>query len=141
MATARSDLSGFRQAGEGILEFLQDFVKEGPETELERTRGFEDIQRSAAAGGKLRSGNTLEGLTSFNNQLNERNRGNRFRELFNLAILGANAASGQATGTLNTARSNADLITGIGNAKAAGEIGSANTIRGSLFDLARIGAG
>ncbi len=120
---------------------MVDFTLAGPESDLERTRGFEDIQRSAAAGGKLRSGGTLESLTRFNNDLNARNRGQRFNELFNLATLGSNAAGGQATSTLNTAQNNSNLITGIGNAQAAGVIGSANTIRGTLFDGARIAAG
>ncbi len=137
---ARGDLQPFRQAGEGILNFLSDFVGEGPETELERTRGFRDIQSSAAAGGKLRSGGTLESLTGFNNMLNARNRRDRFSELFNLATLGANAASGQATATLRTGENISSTQIGQGNARAAGRVGAANTTRGSIFDLARIAA-
>ncbi len=129
---ARSDLAPFKDAGAGILDFLGDFVREGPETELTRSAGFNDIQRSSAARGKLNSGDTLEGLTSFNNRLNEGNRQNRFSELFNLATLGANAASGQANASLISGRGIADTIVGKGDALAAGRIGSSNQIGKTL---------
>ncbi len=135
---ARGDLSPFRETGGDVLNPLLRFVLDGPETELERARGFEGIQRSAAAGGKLNSGGTLEELTSFNNMLNERNRNNRFSEMFNLATLGANAASGQATATLNTANNISSLTTGKGDALAAGKIGAGNAIRGTFSDLTKI---
>ncbi len=140
LETARGDLATFRGLGEGVADSLLQFVLDGPETEFERTRGFDQIERSAAARGKLSSGGTLEELTEFNSGLNERNRGNRFRELFNLATLGANAASGQATATLGTSNNISSLQTGKGDALAAGEIGAANATRGSIFDIARIGA-
>ena len=137
---ARDDLSTFRGIGEDVSDALLQFVLQGPETELERSRGFQDIERSAAAGGRLQSGGTLEELTGFNNMLNERNRSNRFSELFNLASLGANAASGQATATLQAGNNISSLTTGIGDSLAAGKIGKGNAIRGSVFDLARIAA-
>lgn len=141
LATARGDLDPFRQVGTGILDTLGEFVKQGPETDFERTEGFRQIQNSAAAGSKLRSGGTLRALTEFSAGVNERFRGNRFRELFNLATLGANAAAGQATATLRTGENVSGLQIGQGNATAAGIIGAKNATRGSLFDLARIGAG
>lgn len=133
---ARSDLQPFRGAGEGILGLLSDFVKEGPENSLTRSAGFNDISRSSAARGKLSSGDTLEGLTSFNNRLNEQNRSSRFSELFNLATLGANAASGQATASLSAGRGIADTIIGKGDALAAGKIGSSNQIGQTIGGIA-----
>jgi len=135
---ARRELRPFTRLGTEIAPGLLDFVREGPETELERTRGFEDIQRSAAAGGKLRSGGTLESLTTFNNQLNARNRGQRFNELFNLATLGSNAAAGQATATQNFAGNISDMTIGRGDAVAAGQVGRANAAGSTISDLARI---
>lgn len=139
-ARARGDLQPFRDLGAGVTNTLLDFVLQGPETDLERTRGFEDIQRSAAAGGKLTSGGTLEELTGFNNMLNARNRRDRFSELFNLATLGSNAAAGQATNTLRTGENISSLTVGKGDALAAGQVAGANAIRGTISDLARIGA-
>lgn len=132
LETARGDLQRFREAGGAILPALQQLVQEGPETDFERTEGFRAIQNSAAAGGKLQSGGALKELTRFNSGLNARNRNQRFNELFNLGTLGANAASGQATATLGTARSNADTLVGIGDVQAAGQIGRTNTQQGIL---------
>jgi len=138
---ARADLGPFRDVGEGVLGPLGEFVREGPETELERTRGFQDIQRSAAAGGKLRSGGTLESLTEFNSVLNARNRQQRFRELFATARLGQSAAAGQAATSLRTGENISSTQIGQGNVTAAGIIGRNNARRASIFDLARIGSG
>lgn len=134
----RADLRPFRELGTGVSGTLLDFVLEGPETELERTRGFENIQRSAAAGGKLQSGGTLEELTEFNNLLNARNRSSRFNELFNLATLGANAASGQATGTLSTANNISSLRVGQGDAAAAARVAAANAQGQTISDLGQL---
>lgn len=139
LETARGDLEPFRSAGGAALNPLIDFVSKGPESDLERTEGFTQIQNSAAAGGKLRSGGTLKELTRFNSMLNQRNRGQRFNELFNLATLGSNAASGQATATLGTADRVGETLTGQGNATAAGKIGSANASRNTLFSLLELG--
>jgi hypothetical protein len=133
---AREDLQPFRDLGGGIANTLLDFTKTGPETALERTEGFTQIENSAAAGGKLRSGGTLRGLTEFNSMLNSRNRAQRFNELFNLATLGSNAASRQATNTIGSAMVQGDLITGAGNAKAAGTVGVANAGVNALSNFA-----
>jgi hypothetical protein len=130
---AREDLQPFREAGGEVLNPLVDFAMKGPETELERTEGFTNIQNSAAAGGKLRSGGTLKALTEFNSMLNSRNRSQRFNELFNLATLGSNAASRQATNTLNTAQGVGEYGTQGANAKAAGIVGGTNQLS-NLFN-------
>ena len=133
---ARADLSPFRQAGTDILSLLGEFVREGPETELERTRGFDQIQQSAAAGRKLRSGDTLTGLVDFNSALNARNRGQRFNELLSLANLGQTSAAGQANVSFNTGRDIAQSLASQGDARAAGIIGGANTARSTIGSLA-----
>ena len=118
-----------------------DFVSQGPETDFERTQGFEDIQQSAAASGKLNAGGTLGALTEFSAGVNERFRGNRFNELLSLANLGQASAAGQANITVRTGENISSTEIGKGNALAAGRIGSASTTRGSIFDLARIAGG
>jgi len=132
---ARGDLAPYASTGQRALNPLYDFVMNNPNSDLERAQGFQDIQNSAAASGKLRSGGTLKELTSFNNMLNERNRNQRFSELFNLATLGSNAAAGQATTTLNTANQISEYNTQRGNATAAGKIGAANKIGDTVFQV------
>lgn len=133
---ARGDLQPFRNIGASVANPLVDFVLGGPETDLERSEGFDAIQKSAAAGGKLNSGGTLRDLTSFNSMLNERNRGNRFNELFNLAVLGSNAASGQATVAQNTGNNISEIMLGQGNAAAAGRIGAGNAAKSTINGIA-----
>ena len=135
---ARGDLQPFRDVGGRILDPLLDFVRGGPETDLERTEGFTQIQNSAAARGKLRSGGTLRRLVEFNKLLNARNRGQRFNELFNLATLGSNAASGQATASLQSGRDIAGTTENIGNVLAAGRIGAGNARRDAVNSLLQL---
>jgi len=56
-------------------------------------------------------------------------------QLFNLASLGANAASGQATNTLNTTANNGNLTTQIGNVNAASGIARANNRNNTINNL------
>lgn len=132
---ARSDLSPFRAVGEKILNPLFDFVSQGSETNFERTQGFDQIQQSAAARGKLVSGGTLKGLTEFNAGVNERFRGNRFNELFQLANLGQSSAAGQANISVRTGENISSALIGQGDNNAAGIIGAANNTRGTLKDI------
>ena len=137
---AQGRLDPFRQVGERILNPLFDFVSQGPETAFERTQGFEDIQQSAAARGKLVSGETLGALTEFNVGVNQRFRGQRFNELLSLANLGQTSAAGQANIGVRIGENISSLEVGKGNVTAAGIIGATNTTRKSLSDLARIAA-
>ena len=133
---ARQDLAPFRDAGASALNPLMDMVGASYDTPLTRTQGFTDIQQSAAAAGKLRSGGTLKALTQFNSMLNESNRATRFNELFNLATLGSNAAAGQGTATIQGAARAGEYGTQAANASAAGTIGQSNAITGALQNFA-----
>lgn len=132
---ARQDLAPFRAAGESALNPLQDFISTPESTDLRRAEGFREIQNSAAARGKLGSGGTLTGLVQFNNMLNESKRQRRFNELFNVAVMGSNAAAGQATATQQGAQIQGDLLTQAGNARAAGLVGGANAVSGGIENL------
>jgi hypothetical protein len=131
-ATAR--LSPFTRAGTEVLNPLLELAGTADPT-FERTQGFEDIQQSAAAGGKLRSGGTLRDLTEFNAGVNERFRGNRFNELLQIANLGQSSAAGQANVGIGAGRDVSSLITGRGDVTAAGQVGSANAISTGINEL------
>ncbi len=121
-------LQPFRQAGEAALDPLQQFVLEGPETEFERTQGFEAIQKSAAAGRKLQSGQTLKALTEFSAGVNQRFRTQRFNELLQLANLGQTSAAGAANIGIRTGENVSSLLVGRGNVRAAGTVGAASAL-------------
>lgn len=105
-----------------------------------REEGFEDIQESAAAQGRLRSGGTLEDLARFNTQLAStvvpQLQQQRFNQLFNLLGLGANVAVGQGTQQLQTATNVGNLLGGIGQAQAGGILGQNQAIQGGISGLA-----
>lgn len=128
-------LSPFRRAGEEVLDPLLDFVKTGPESEFERTQGFEAIQKSAAAGGKLESGGTLKALTEFNAGINQKFRTQRFNELLSLANLGQVSAAGAANVGVSSGRDITNLLTGQGNVEAAGIVGSTNALTTGINEL------
>lgn len=122
-----------------------------PQTELERINplvsflrdeGFEDIEESAAAQGRLRSGGTLQDLTRFNTNLAAtvvpQLQQQRFNQLFNLLGLGQNAAVGQGSAALSTASNIGNLLQSGGIAQAQGQLGSAQQIQGGISDLSGI---
>ena len=85
-----------------------------------RQEGFEDIQESAAARGRLGAGGTLKDLTQFNTQLTStiipQLQEQRFNQLFNVLGLGQSSAVGQGTAALQTAGNIGNLQTAIGAA-------------------------
>lgn len=109
-----------------ILSFLRD-------------EGFEDIQESAAARGRLGAGGTLKDLTRFNTQLAStvvpQLQQQRFSQLFNLLGLGGNVATGQGTAALQTAGNVSNLQLGLGQAQAGTALAQGQNQRELLTNL------
>lgn len=124
----------FAQAGGSVLQDLVG-AAQGGDSSVERSNIIRDVQNTAAAGGKLFSGGTVNELGRQLYGLQERDRSLKFNRLFNLATLGANAASGQATGILGTGQGVSETTQGIGNVLGAGKIGAANATRGTFNSL------
>lgn len=107
-----------------------------------REEGFEDIQESAAAQGRLRSGGTLEDLSRFNVNLAStvapQLQNQRFNQLFNLLNLGSGAATGQGTAALQTASNIGNLLQTQGAAQAQGAIQQGNIASQTVSDLAGV---
>ena len=135
---------------------LQD-ARNSPGYQFELGQGINAIQRSAAARGGLGSGSTLKALQSFGTGLADSTYGDVFNR--SLATYGAGLQGYQAklagqsqaynqlagiAGTGQTAAQNinatgtqvsqnvGNLMTQIGNAQAAGTVGSANAITGGI---------
>ena len=143
-AEIEAQLSAAREAaqptGQGRLDSIEEI---NPVLSFLRDEGFQDIQESAAARGRLGAGGTLKDLARFNTQLGAtivpQLQQQRFNQLFNLLGLGSNAASGQATQQLGTATNVAKLQGNIGqaqaqNAASQGQISSnlVNNLAGSF---------
>jgi len=105
-----------------------------------RDEGFEQIQESAAAGGRLGAGDTLKDLTRFNTNLGAtivpQLQNQRFNQLFNVLGQGQNAATGQATSALQTGANVSNLLGQAGTAQAQGIIGQQNALTGGLNTIA-----
>lgn len=119
--------------------FNQELEQINPLVSFLRDEGFEDIQESAAAGGRLRSGGALEDLTRFNTQIAAtvapQLQQQRFNQLFNVLGLGANAASGQASQQLQTASNIGNLLGASGAAQAQGILGANQAVQGTIGGL------
>ena len=109
-----------------------------------RDQGFEQIQESAAAKGRLGAGDTVKDLTRFNTDLAStvvpQLQNQRFNQLFNVLGSGQNAAVGQGQAALNTGTNVSNLLGNKGAAEAAGITGAANAKAGATNNLLNMGA-
>lgn len=132
-------------------------VMQDPGVQFRQDQGQQGIERAAAAHGTLLSGGTLkdlagyqQGLASqeysnaYNRALSEwqnaqnlyfRNSDTQFNRLNQLSSSGQNAAAGQANAAQNYGTSAGNLITGQGNALAAGQIGGANAWSNGISNI------
>lgn len=146
--SAEARLQPFTEIGLSAGEQLQNLLANpsqqldeiNPVVDFLRNEGFEQIQESAAARGRLGAGGTLKDLTRFNTDLTStvipQLQNQRFNQLFNVLGLGQNAAAGQGTAALQTGTNISNLLGNKGAAQAAGTIGQTNAITGTLQNLA-----
>lgn len=133
-AASTARLAPFTRLGTETINPLLELAGTG-DPSFERREGFEDIQQSAAAGGKLRTGGTLRDLSEFSRGLDERFRSNRFAELLSLVNVGQASAAGQANIGTQTSRDVSNLLVGQGDVRAAGRVGSANAFATGINQL------
>lgn len=151
LATVRSDLQPFREAGQAELtglsrlvsdpEAQRQFVTENPFFESLANDAERRLLSNAAARGKVGSGGTAVALQDALLRLGTGLVGQSVQQRQNLATLGANAAAGQATATQQTGGNISNLITGAGNARAAGRVGAANARQAGFSNLLNTGLG
>ena len=107
-----------------------------------RDQGYEDIQETAAAQGRLRSGGTLRDLTDYNTKLAStivpQLQQQRFNQLYNLLGIGANTTAQQGTATLSTANNISDLLFKKGQVDAQGAMAVPNAIQNTISDASGI---
>lgn len=165
LANIRQDLNPFVNSGRGQLDNLNSFlnndfnptsglvnpqnIQADPGYQFRLNQGFDQIQNSAAARGKLSSGGTLSALEDYRQGLNNtfvsqdtnrlmglRDQGfrenmamnsNRFNQLFDASRMGQNAAAQTGTAESGTANNITDLLGQSGNAMAAGGMGAAQS--------------
>jgi hypothetical protein len=109
--------------------------------------GIKGLNASAAARGGLISGNALRAATAYGQEMGSQEYGNAYTRAQNLFQMNRNnlvdplkflsaqgqaAAAGQAANIGQGAANTANLITGAGNAMAAGQVGSANAYANAI---------
>jgi hypothetical protein len=137
-------------------------LDDDPAFKFRMQQGMDAIQKSAAAKGTLLTGGTMKDLTGFAqglaseeydklygrnlgeyqmaNQIYNQNQSNQFGRLSSLSSLGQNAAANVGNQASSFAGNAADLITGAGNAQAAGQVGSANAWGGAFGNIGNMGS-
>lgn len=123
--------------GSLMLPFKPTDLQNEPGYQFGLKQGEDSINRAASAGGRLLSGATLKAL----NRYNQDYAGTKYNEAFNRDLaqkqniynmLSGQSGTGQvatqqiAAAGQNSANNIAELLTGQGNALAAGQVGSAN---------------
>jgi len=112
-----------------------------PVVDILRNQGFESIQESAAAGGRLGAGGTLKDLTQFNSDLTTtvipQLQNQRFNQLFSVLGLGQNAAVGQGSAALSTSSNISDFQRSIGQAKGSGIVDQSNIFTNALGNFSQ----
>jgi len=113
-----------------------------PVVDILRNQGFEQIQESAAAQGRLGAGGTLKDLTQFNTDLTTtvipQLQNQRFNQLFNVLGLASNAATGQGSAALSTASNISGLESNIGAIRGNEAINQANVATNTLGNLSSV---
>lgn len=153
-ANAPAERFSYREPGAFLNEYFNS-----PEFQALNAQATDQILRSRAATGGLRSGGSSVdlaniapalGINALNRQnqqdltafgVNQASNQNRFNQLYNVASMGANVATGNQTAGMNFgANAGANAITaGMANARKYGQY--AENAQGLATDLATIGMG
>lgn len=118
-----------------------------PNYNFQLAQGQNAIQNQNAATGGAIGGNALTGINAFSQNFAanayqqayenyQTNQNNVYGRLGNLAQLGQVSSTGQASGAPMFASGISNTIQGLGNANAAGTVGTANAIGGAGSNLA-----
>ncbi len=131
--------------GVGLSNFLANpqsqvnFLQQNPLFNLALQNANQQTQQSAAARGRLASGDTLNALANnvllASQPLIDRQR----QDILSLLQLGQGAAQGQANAALGAGSNIANLLTSIGAAQAGGVVGQANAQNQAMQNLLQLG--
>jgi hypothetical protein len=115
------------QTGNDFSRFM-----DSPDYGFRRSEGERGIGNSFAARGGAASGNALRALTEFNSNLAAGEFGNWFNRRMGLAGMGQQATGAVGNAGNQTANAMMGLQQGIGDSRASGVMGAANSITGAV---------
>lgn len=109
--------------------------EQSPGYQFQLQQGMDALQSSAAAGGGLASGRTMIDAMKFGQGLASQDFGSFQNRLAALGQSGQSAAAMQGDANTNYAQMGTNALGSIGNAQAAGKIGSANAFSDMMGNL------
>ena len=110
---------------DGTPDYSQFY--ESPDYNFRLNSGFDKIQDSAAAGGKLRSGQTLRGLDDYRQNTAASEFGSYYNRLANLAGFGQTGVDATNSALTQSTNAQSSILQDLGNAQASGIIGASNS--------------
>lgn len=148
----QQNLAPFMGAGTNAVNSLQTLLGLGPQGmggagaalastpgyQFQLGQGLQALQAANSARG-VGGGNAMKALMQYGQGLASGTYQNQVGNLANLAGLGESAAANTGSFGAGSANAISQLLGGIGNANAAGTIGSANAIGGGLTGLGQSG--
>lgn len=126
--TFRSDGTVFTEPGSRRDQALENFFT-SPGFEFRFQQGVDAVENANAARGLLQSGQTLQELTRFGQNIASNEFNNFANRLASLAGVGQTGAGQTAQARQQFGQQAGNLLTGIGNARASGLVGQGNAIR------------
>ena len=132
----RGDLAPFREQGVNALQqFAQDNLgplEETPQFIFARDQGINALDRSAAARGKLLSGQQVKAVQGFGTDLAGQFAAQQQNRLASLAGIGQTATTTGGQFGANAAANIGNSLINSGDARASGFVGQSNAINDSL---------
>lgn len=113
----------------------ESIMRQDPGYQFRLGEGLGSIETGAAARGTLLTGGTQRQLQRYAQDYASGEFGNIFNRNLSLAQLGENAAAGVGNFGSQYAANSGNLLTGAGNAQAAGTVGAANAWNGTLGNI------
>lgn len=103
-----------------------------PDYQFRQSEGVKALDATAAARGGALSGNAVRGATDFSSNLAAGEYGNYVNRLLQMAGLGSSANSQGGAAVNNYVNGTSAANTAVGDARASGVMGSANSITGAI---------
>lgn len=140
----RSDLAPFREQGvNALLQFAQENLgplEATPQFNFLLNQGVNALDRSAAARGKLLSGQQVKAVQGFGNDLARQSSDARLNRLASLAGIGQSATTSGGQFGANAAANIGNSLISAGDARASGFVGQSNAINDSINNFLLLNA-
>ncbi len=132
----RGDLAPFQEQGVNALNQFAGSIlgplEETPAFRFQLEQGVNALDRSAAARGKLLSGQQVKAVQQFGQGLASQESNNQLNRLASLAGVGQTAATTTGQFGANASSNIGNALINAGEARASGFVGSSNAITDSL---------